>query len=219
MTIFTGSRVISTRVSRAAFAGVLALSLTASVASAATLNRQLELGMSGTDVSALQTFLASDATIYPQGLVTGYYGFLTKAAVSNFQNRNGIAAVGRVGPATLPVLNLQMGGGMNTSPASAPIISSVQTNAGRNAATIGWTTNESAKGLVYYSTSPLTTYEGQNSVNVSGSTAMTDTNFRNAQSVSLQNLQANTTYYYLIYTTDQTGNVSVTWPATFQTTN
>jgi phosphodiesterase/alkaline phosphatase D-like protein len=56
-------------------------------------------------------------------------------------------------------------------------------------------------------------------VNVSGSTAMTDTNFRNAQSVSLQNLQANTTYYYLIYTTDQTGNVSVTWPATFQTTN
>jgi len=37
--------------------------------------------------------------------------------------------------------------------------------------------------------------------------------------VSLQNLQPNTTYFYLIYTTDQKGNVSVTWPSTFQTTN
>ena len=34
---------------------------------AATLNRQLELGMSGSDVSDLQTFLAQDPTIYPQG--------------------------------------------------------------------------------------------------------------------------------------------------------
>ncbi|MCL9971914.1 MAG: peptidoglycan-binding protein, partial [Candidatus Pacebacteria bacterium] len=51
---------------------------------AATLERQLEVGMTGTDVSALQTYLAADPTLYPQGLVTGYYGFLTKSAVSNF---------------------------------------------------------------------------------------------------------------------------------------
>jgi len=64
-------------------------------ANAATLTRQLELGMRGDDVSSLQTFLAQDVTIYPQGLVTGYFGSLTKSAVSNFQARNGISTVGR----------------------------------------------------------------------------------------------------------------------------
>src|SRR6185436_11962914 len=75
------------------------------VASAATLDRQLEFGMSGSDVSTLQTFLALDTSIYPQGLVTGYFGPLTRAAVINFQAKNGIATVGRVGPITLVALN------------------------------------------------------------------------------------------------------------------
>ncbi len=183
-----------------------------------TLNRQLQLGMSGTDVSALQTFLAKDATLYPQGLVTGYFGFLTKSAVSNFQSRNGLDAVGRVGPLTLPVLNVQMANGMASS-ASAPYISSVFVNANRNSAAVSWNTNEYANGVVYYSTSPLSTYERANSVDVSGNTAMTDTGFRTSQNVSISGLQANTVYYYLIYTTDQSGNVSVTWPSTFQTAN
>ena len=79
---------------------------------ASVLNRSLGLESTGSDVSALQTFLAQDSTLYPRGLVTGYYGFLTKAAVSNFQTRNGIDAVGVVGPITLPVLNIQMANGM-----------------------------------------------------------------------------------------------------------
>lgn len=186
--------------------------------SADTLTRQLELGMKGTDVSALQSFLAGDATLYPQGLVTGYFGFLTKAAVSNFQVRNGISAVGRVGPQTLPVLNLQMANGM-TSTAVAPLITSVSVSVSKNYANISWNTNEFARGVVYYSTSPLVTYERTNSVDVSGMSTMTDTDFHSSQNVSLQNLQTNTVYYYMVYTTDQSGNVSVTWPSTFQTTN
>lgn len=182
-----------------------------------TLNRQLEVGSRGSDVSALQSFLAGDATLYPQGLVTGYFGFLTKAAVSNFQSRNGIPAVGRVGPLTLAALNIQMGGSANGM--VAPAIGNVSVNAARNSATINWSTNESARGLVYYSSSPLTTYERTNSVDVSGNTAMTDNNLRASQSVSISGLQANTTYYYLVYTTDQDGNVSVTWPTSFMTTN
>src|SRR3989338_7152445 len=87
---------------------VVVLFSAAVIAPAATLNRQLQVGMSGSDVSALQTFLAADVTLYPQGLVTGYFGNLTKAAVSNFQSRNGISPVGRVGPVTLAVLNAQM---------------------------------------------------------------------------------------------------------------
>lgn len=189
------------------------------VASADALNRQLEVGMSGADVSVLQTFLATDITLYPQQLVTGYFGFLTKAAVSNFQSRNGIPAVGRVGPQTLPVLNLQIAGGMQTQSSAAPIITSVMVTTYPTNATVSWNTNELSKGVVYYSTSPLTTYEYQNAVTVSGMTAMTDTALRVSQAVVLPNLAPNTLYYYMVYTTDQAGNVSVTWPSSFQTTN
>ena len=187
-------------------------------ASAETLNRQLEVGMSGADVSALQSFLAQDATLYPQGLMTGYFGLLTKAAVANFQARNGLPAVGRVGPMTLPVLNAQMAGGTGGDDIVANI-SNVNASSGSNSATVSWNTSESAKGVVYYSSSPLVQHEGWNFVGVSGSTAMTDTSLRTSQSVSISNLQANTTYYYLVYATDQAGNVSVTVPSTFRTSN
>ena len=189
------------------------------VSSAATLTRELEKGMSGSDVSTLQAFLAQDVTIYPQGLVTGYFGFLTKSAVSNFQDRNGIANVGRVGPVTMVAINNQMNGGTVSNPTNdtAPVIMNVNTNTGTNNTSISWATNEPSKGLIYYSNVPLTTYENTNSVTVSGYTAMTDTNFNINHNVSITGLQANTTYYYMVYTTDQSGYVSVTWPATFRT--
>jgi peptidoglycan hydrolase-like protein with peptidoglycan-binding domain len=183
-----------------------------------TLTRPLQVGSQGTDVSALQSFLAQDATLYPQGLVTGYFGFLTKSAVSNFQSRNGIDPVGRVGPITLPVLNAQMAGGMSNT-TIAPSISNISIVRNRTDVSVNWNTNESAKGVVYYSTSPLSTYEQMHSVDGTGAVAMTDANSRMVHSVALSNLQPNTTYYYMIYTTDLNGNVSVTWPASFQTTN
>lgn len=187
------------------------------VANADTLYRQLDIGDRGSDVTSLQMWLANDASLYPQGLVTGFFGNFTSAAVSRFQVRNGISPAGRVGPQTLPVLNAQMSGG--TSGGSAPVITLVGVSTGSNSATANWYTNENARGVVYYSTSPLVATEHLNSVDVSGFTAMTDTNFRSSQSVALSGLSANTTYYFLIYTTDQDGNVSVTWPSTFHTTN
>jgi hypothetical protein len=96
---------------------------------------------------------------------------------------------------------------------------SINAAVSRNSATVSWNTNEIAQGVVYYSTSPLTTTENQNSVTVGGASAMTDASLRGSQSVVLPNLTANTRYYYMIYTTDASGNVSVTWPASFQTTN
>ncbi len=195
---------------------ILAMSATALAAD--VLTRQLDQGMTGSDVSSLQTFLAKDATIYPQGLVTGYFGTLTTSAVSNFQSRNGIATVGRVGPITLSLLNQQMAGGVSNN-GIAPSIVSVTVNTNRSGATIGWNTNEATKGVVYYSASPITTYEHENSVDVSGYTAMMDTNLRTSQSVTLNGLNSGTVYYYLIYTTDQDGNVTVSVPATFQTAN
>jgi peptidoglycan hydrolase-like protein with peptidoglycan-binding domain len=172
--------------------------------------------MSGSDVGSLQTFLAADPTLYPQGLVTNYFGNLTKGAVANFQTRNGLPAVGRVGPMTLPVLNAQMGNGTNTGTA-APIIIGTAVTAANNTAVVSFVTNEDSKAVVYYSTTPLTTYEGTNSVTISGQTAMQDASLRTMHSVTISGLHPNTTYYYMVHTTDQGGNVSVTWPSTFRT--
>ena len=197
----------------------LTLIVVPSITNADSLYRQLQTGSTGSDVSSLQTFLAQDTSVYPHGLVTGYFGFLTKSAVSNFQSLNGISAIGRVGPQTLAVINDQMAMGTDAGiNIPSPIITSAGVNnITRNSASINWYTNENAKGLVYYSTSPLSLVDHSNSVDVSGNSIMTDTNYRTSQSVNMQNLQPNTTYYYLVYTTGQSGRVSVTWPATFTT--
>lgn len=47
----------------------------------------LQLGSRGTEVSALQTCLAKDPEIYPQGDVSGYFGQQTKTAVIKFQEK------------------------------------------------------------------------------------------------------------------------------------
>lgn len=41
-------------------------------------------------VSRLQQFLAADETIYPEGLVTGYFGRLTEVAVKRWQEKFGV---------------------------------------------------------------------------------------------------------------------------------
>lgn len=206
------SKIGALAIAGATFASVLMMATPTLAAD--MLTRQLQLGMSGSDVSILQAFLAKDVTIYPQGLVTGYFGSLTASAVSRFQARNGVASVGRVGPITLALINAQLGGNLGF----APSINNVSVVKNSTNATVSWTTDESAKGVVYYSASPLVAYERVNSVDVSGAAAMTDTNLRTSQSVSLTGLNANTTYYYMIYVTDADGNVSVTAPGAFFTT-
>ncbi len=208
---------------RAAIAATCALSLVAiitpSLASAASLTRQLQLGMKGADVSTLQSFLAVDNTIYPQGLVTGYFGGLTKSAVSNFQSRNNLATVGRVGPQTLAVINAQMaGGGAVFGDIDAATITNLSVSRSNTSASIFWNTSEETRGVVYYSTSPLNETEYENTVTVVGAmTAMTDGAYRTSQNIMLSNLQSNTNYYYLVHTTDQAGNVSVSVPLMFTT--
>lgn len=64
------------------------------------LQRSLREGLSGDDVSKLQEYLALDDDIYPEGLVTGFFGPLTRRAVLRFQARHGIEQAGVVGPLT-----------------------------------------------------------------------------------------------------------------------
>jgi peptidoglycan hydrolase-like protein with peptidoglycan-binding domain len=184
-----------------------------------SLYRQLEIGSTGSDVSVLQTFLAQQPNIYPQGLVTGYFGPLTKAAVMNFQARNNISAIGRVGPETLSIINAQVANGMiGGADVSAPIIGNLNATTNNNTATVTWNTNEPAHGVLYYSSTPFTMYEQGRGVIISGSTASSDSSLRYSQNITVSGLQRNTTYYYLAYATDALGNVNITWPTTFLTT-
>ena len=59
-----------------------------------SLSGTLSMGASGEDVSRLQQFLAQNSSIYPQGLVTGYYGQETENAVQRWQAAHGIVASG-----------------------------------------------------------------------------------------------------------------------------
>jgi Putative peptidoglycan binding domain/Purple acid Phosphatase, N-terminal domain len=189
-------------------------------AEAASLYRQLQLGMSGNDVSDLQVFLAKDPSIYPQGLVTGYFGSLTRAAVSNFQARNGIAVVGRVGPITMAAINAQMNSGSTVGvDRFAPVMSSVVISPSSNSSTINWNTSENASAIVYYSTSPISMLEasGNSAVTIGGSSLLVSADLRTSHSANLTSLSSNTLYYYVVYVRDASGNETVTWPATFRT--
>lgn len=62
------------------------------------INRSLSMGSrdaaTNDQVSALQRFLAQDASIYPEGDITGYFGSLTQRAIERFQTRYGIVSSG-----------------------------------------------------------------------------------------------------------------------------
>jgi peptidoglycan hydrolase-like protein with peptidoglycan-binding domain len=65
------------------------------------IKRHLWMGMWGDDIKELQELLASDPDIYPEGLITGYFGYLTQKAVRRFQQYACLDQVGIVGPKTL----------------------------------------------------------------------------------------------------------------------
>lgn len=66
---------------------------------------QLKEGMSGEEVQLLQTILAADADIYPEGLLTGYFGKATVKALKKFQKKYGLAAEGVLDKKTIERLN------------------------------------------------------------------------------------------------------------------
>lgn len=198
----------------------------------AAITTTLDIGDSGSEVTELQTYLATNASIYPSGLVTGYFGPLTQAAVARFQTAQGIVSsgtpdttgYGRVGPQTMMRINsLLVGGG--TLPQNnwdtAPILSAPSIQVSSNSATMTWTTNEPSQGQIYYDTSPLRADEATgprqlpyvSGLNVRGNPGQM------THSLTIQNLQSNTTYYFLTRAIDNTGNMSMIWPSSFKTSN
>ena len=67
-------------------------------------SEELRVGDENKQVEHLQVVLASDPSLYPRGLVTGYFGRLTGEAVKNFQKRYKLAVTGVANAATLKKL-------------------------------------------------------------------------------------------------------------------
>ena len=65
-------------------------SVAPTIARKSIFNKWLGIGARSEDVKILQRFLAKDKKIYPERLVTGYFGPLTKRAVGRLQLKYGL---------------------------------------------------------------------------------------------------------------------------------
>ncbi len=196
----------------------LFISLIATQSASAAITGYMNLGSRGGNVTQLQQFLASNSVIYPQGTVTGYFGSLTKAAVIQLQLNYDIDPIGRVGPSTLSKINSIISSGLGLD-IDAPITTNTSTQINNNNAVINWSSNESVSGQVYYDINRVRMDEGTGNAQkpyVSG-TAVMSNYVGSSQSVNIQNLQSNTIYYYVIMSTDASGNITISLPATFKT--
>jgi len=169
-------------------------------ASAAMLSQELDFGMTNSDVTSLQVYLASNSAFYPEGIVSGYFGNLTVAAVKRFQTANGLAAVGRVGPLTLALINAKMGGSVSAGgDVSAPIMMPEKVTLGSNTANFSWVTTESAQSRVMYGKTWPFLYSTAPSVSTVG--------FGATSNITIAGLQSPSTYYYVRESIDGSGNV------------
>ncbi len=202
-----------------------------------TIDTQLDFGETNNDVTNLQAFFKDNASIYPEGLVTGYFGSLSRNAVQRFQVQKGIVTsgtaastgFGRVGPSTRDAINSLINSGgwsgqvVVSGGLTAPSFNSINSSVTNTSATFSWTTNELANAKVFYNTSPIMMNEGDiNSVGFSATNGYSMTNdsiARTSQQVIISNLQPNTKYWYVIVATDLDGNVSLWNPNTTFTTN
>ncbi len=58
------------------------------------LTKSLFVGMSDTEVRTIQSYLSKDSSIYPEKIISGYFGKLTEKAVRRFQTKYGIRQTG-----------------------------------------------------------------------------------------------------------------------------
>ena len=205
------------KVGIALIAGITGVIGIAQAQSTSLFTSQLQVGMRGSNVSKLQALLATDPLVYPEGIVSGYFGPLNQKRGAQFQVGYGIDPVGRMGPITLGRLNGLLMSGFFTVDVQYPMITTANVALANNAATISWTTNEQTRGKVYYDNKAIFMNEAAMAMSapyVSG-ILVDDLALNVNHSVTLNNLTSGQTYTYVIVTTDAQGNVSVSTPRSF----
>ena len=80
------------------------------------LNSNYQMGSSSPEIKKIQELLASDSSIYPQGITSGYFGSLTSAAISRFQQKNGLPVTGTLDTATKALLQTYLNQATSTIP-------------------------------------------------------------------------------------------------------
>ncbi len=108
-------------------AGAMILSFTGTAfADSMMISNNLTIGSRGSDVVALQTFLAGKSFLMmPAGVSMGYFGPITKAAVMRYQTSVGIMSTGFFGPLTRAKINsdiAMMPGSMNSGSESGVMV-------------------------------------------------------------------------------------------------
>lgn len=99
--------------------------------------------------------------------------------------------------------------GTTVTDVTPPVLSSIVSAPGVSTSTITWTTNENATSKVYFgTTSP---------VNLSTAQSVGDGSLVSTHSVTLTGLNATTTYYFVVSSTDASNNVSTSSTLSFVT--
>ena len=78
----------------------LVLLALASVSFGSVAEAQVAIGSRSEEVKMIQEILKTDPSIYPQGLVTGYFGVLTQEAIKKLQRRCGLPETGIIDSTT-----------------------------------------------------------------------------------------------------------------------
>lgn len=172
----------------------------------------LKLGSKGDEVKLLQETLAKVPNIYPEGLITGYFGALTLKAVKRFQSENGLDQVGNVGPKTRALLNGILNGTTSVGDVGylVPQINELfSTSTSASSAYVFWTSNKLSTSQLWYSlSSPATT---------TPVAIISDNNKSLSHSHNIYGLATSTTYYYVVKITDDRGNSATSTEKTFVT--
>lgn len=122
------------------------------------IGRVLKKGSTGDDVRRLQQYLALDASVYPEGTISGYYGALTEKAVQRWQAKYNIVSSGSpsstgygvVGPRTAAAIALLCSTGASSPVGGYIQVSPISGNAPLNVNVIATVnTTNSCAGAMY----------------------------------------------------------------------
>ena len=81
----------------------------------ATIDIELGIGSRGNEVMKLQQFLATNPIVYPEGIISNYFGSLTEDAVVRFQKFYSLPLTGRVDLKTQTKINSIMSSDIDLS--------------------------------------------------------------------------------------------------------